>query len=62
MGKRVGGNIDLWGDGGVVYIVAHGNARVCVYFALDGKFFGRLTHFAFKRNYFAPPGRHVAVR
>ena len=62
MGKRVGGNIDLWGPGGVVYMAVRGNARVCVYFALDGKFFGRLAHFAFKRNYFAPPGKHVAVQ
>ena len=62
MGKREGANIDMWGRWGVAYMAERGNARVCVYFAPDGKFFGWLARFAFKRNYFAPPGRHAAVQ
>ena len=62
MGKREGGNIDLWGRGGIAYMAVRGNARVCVYFALDGKLFGLPARFAFKRNYFAHPGKLVAVQ
>ena len=62
MGKRAGGNIDLWGHGGVAYMVVRGNARVCVYFAPDGKFFGRLAYSIFKCTYFAPLGKHALVQ
>ena len=62
MGKRVGGNIDLWGRGGFVYMAVRSNSRVCVYFAPDGKFFGPLAHFIFKRHYFASLGKHAVAQ